>query len=330
MRERIDTTLLLKFLNKETSKEENDEILDWASASEQNREEFRKIHQAIHAGNLKRVQSEVDVDIAWNKLNDQLQKVKREPSLITLVAFRRIAVAALIILSVGFGGLWVNDHFFTEQKSGFVQFEAPNGEKSRIVLADGTHVWLNSETTLKYDVLDPRKVILSGEAYFEVKKDHAHPFEVFTSSGMKVRVTGTRFDLRSYDDEPFVETSLEEGEVIIEGNNSEKLAVLKPDQQAEYNIKNGNLEVHNVSAGIYSIWRNNELQFSNITFEELIPRIERWYGVSIKIDSEARKNNDRFTMTIKTESLRELLSMMQLTSKFTYEINGSRVEIHLK
>ncbi len=67
MRERIDTTLLLKFLNKETSKEENDEILDWASASEQNREEFRKIHQAIHAGKLKRFQSEVDVDIAWNK-----------------------------------------------------------------------------------------------------------------------------------------------------------------------------------------------------------------------------------------------------------------------
>lgn len=329
MREPIDIALLNRFLNKKTSKEQNEEILEWVSASEQNREEFRKIHQIFYLSKLDTIHSDINVDRAWNKLSGQLKKDKNTRKVITLEVFRKIAVSVLILLTVGFGSLWMNDHFFRKSGAGLVQFETSGGEKSKVVLADGTQVWLNSETILKYNVLNPRKVTLSGEAYFEVKKDRSHPFEVFTASGMEVKVTGTHFNLRSYDDESVVETSLEEGQVIIEGSHAEELAVLKPDQQASYNIKNGEVKVKNVNAGIYSIWRNNELQFTDISFAELVPRIERWYGVKIQLDPNIG-NDDHFTMTIKTESLRELLTMMQLTSKFNYEINGSLVKIYQK
>lgn len=317
---------LIQFLNNETSALENQEILCWVSSSEVNRNQFREIHQAFQVSNQKLFQSAIDIELAWTSLNNKLAKTKVKGRVISLEVFNRIAISILVILAVGFGSLWVNDHFLVSPKSGLVVFEAPGGEKSKIVLADGSQVWLNSETKLQYDVLNPREVIIQGEAYFEIKKDRSHPFEVITSSGMKVKVTGTKFNLRSYNDEAFVETSLEEGEVIIEGKNSEKLAILKPGQQSKYNINSREIQVQNVSPEIYSIWRNNELQFSDITFEELVPRIERWYGITIKLDSEIGKN-DRFTMTIKTESLRELLTMMQLTSKFNYEINGSFVEI---
>ena len=325
----MNDILIHRFLNKETSEQENNEILHWVSASEENRAEFRKFHHVFHLSQLRQFQSEIDIEKAWNKMDLQLPKVEGGPKIIYLDIFRKVAVAVLIVLAVGFGSLWTNEHFFSGAKSAIVQFEAPKGEKSRIVLSDGSHVWLNSQTVLTYDAFHPRKVMIEGEAYFEVKKDKSDPFEVTTVSGMKVMVTGTSFNLRSIASEYYVETTLDEGEVIIEGANSEQLAVLKPGQQASYNIKSHELQVKNVQTEIYSLWRNNELRFTNISFAELVPRIERWYGVSIQL-GQGINNRDRFTMTIKTESLRELLNMMKLTSKFNYEIKGELVEIHAK
>lgn len=330
MEESINNILIHRFLNKETSEQENNEILRWVSASEENRAEFQRLHQALHLSKIKQFQSEIDIETAWNKLNGKLLKDKVKPRVIYMEIFRKVAVAALIVLAIGVGSIWTREQFFTGAQSAIVKFEAPKGEKAKIVLADGSHVWLNSQTILKYDALNPRMVTIEGEGYFEVKKDQAHPFEVTTPSGMKVKVTGTSFNLRSFASESFVETTLDDGEVIITGANSEQLVVLKPGQQAKYDIKSNELQVQNVSTEIYSLWKNNELRFVDISFLELVPRIERWYGVSIELDTQIINSKDRFTMTIKTESLRELLNMMKLTSKFNYEINGAQIEIHAK
>lgn len=329
MEESKNHSLLFRFLNKETSETENNEILHWVSTSEENRIEFRKFHQLFLLSNLKQFQSEIDIDEAWSNLSSKFPKENGKPKVIYLDVLRKVAVSVLIVLAAGFGALWTNDHFFNKADEAIVQFEAPTGEKSKIILADGSHVWLNSQTVIKYNALNPRKVILEGEAYFEVKKDPAHPFEITTVSGMKVKVTGTRFNLRSLTGESFVETTLDEGEVIISGENSDQMAILKPGQQAQYNIRSNEIQVQDVSTEIFSIWKNNELRFNDISFAELVPRIERWYGVSVELDPNI-SNKDRFTMSIKTESLRELLNMMKLTSKFNYEINGEKVELFAK
>ncbi len=327
MNESINETLLHRFLDKETTGEENDAILRWVSDSEENREKFREAHQAYHLGKLRYFKAGIDVDEAWNKLSQLLPKVKKHPKLIYSDIFRRVAASVLLVVAGGLASLWMSGYFSDRQKSAIVELKASKGEKSQAVLADGSHVWLNSQTVLKYDAFNPREVTLIGEAYFEVKKDHGHPFEVITASGMKVVVTGTKFNLRCHAGEPFVETTLEEGEVQIAGTDNQQLAQLKPGQQAQYNINDNKTRVRNVSTELYSLWKNNELRFDDIPFAELVPRIERWYGVTITMGS-SRKNNDRFTMTIKTESLRELLNMMQLTSKFKYEINGEQVKIN--
>jgi ferric-dicitrate binding protein FerR (iron transport regulator) len=329
MKESINDSTLHRFLNKETSEKENDEILHWVSESEENRAEFRRIHQLFYAGKLSQLQSEIDVDMAWNKLNSQLPEVKGRSKFFQPELFRRIAAAVFILLAVGFGSIWTNNHFLKSSDSVIVKFEAPKGEKSKIVLADGSHVWLNSQTILTYDALNPRKVILQGEAYFEIEKDKVNPFEVFTTSGMKVVVTGTRFNLRCYASESYMVTTLEEGQVSIEGIHSEQLAALKPGQQAEYDNRSNQLHIRNVSPEIASLWKNNELRIADISFYELVPRIESWYGVSVKLDTMISRK-DRFTMTVKTESLRELLDMMKLTSRFDYEINGEKIELYAK
>jgi len=307
--------------------EENDSILRWVSDSEENRDEFRKVHRAYHFSKLRYLKSEIDIDEAWNKINKVLPKVIIRKRLVLPDILWKVAASVLLVVAGGLGSLWMSGYFPSQQQSAIVELKTLKGEKSQVMLADGSHVWLNSQTVLKYDALNPRKVNMEGEAFFEVKKDHDHPFEVITTSGMKVIVTGTKFNLRSFAGDPFVETTLEEGAVQIKGTDNKQLAQLEPGQQAQYNIEENNTSVKNVSPELYSLWKNNELRFTDISFAELVPRIERWYGVTISLDT-AKKNNDRFTMTIKTESLRELLNMMQLTSKFNYEIKGEQVKIN--
>ncbi|QGY43963.1 DUF4974 domain-containing protein [Maribellus comscasis] len=320
-----EDTLLYRFFEKETSEEENEEIINWVSASEENRKEFRKIHKVFLSSNLKQFYSEIDIDDAWSKLYSNLQKYKGKSRIISSNLILKVAASVIILIAFGFGSIWTNEHIFNGNKPIIVHFEAPAGEKSKIQLADGSNVWLNSETVLTYNVTNPRNVAVEGEAFFDIKKDAGKPFWVETPSGMKVKVTGTRFNLRCYADDLIVETTLEEGKVSILGENSNRLAVLTPGQQARYTYK-GEVHVENVSPELYSLWKNNEIVFSEISFRDLVPQIERWFGVSIELDPKIN-DEDRFTMTIKTESLREMLNMMKLTSNFNYEINGSRVKI---
>jgi len=324
-----DHTILYRFLKKETSEEENREILDWVSASEENRDEFQKMHKIFLSGNLKQFHSEIDIDDAWNKLYNNLKKYRGKPKTINPNLLLKVAASVLILVAVGFGSIWTNEHIFNGGKPAVVRFEAPAGEKSKIRLADGSDVWINSETILTYDATNPRNVTVEGEAFFDIKKDVGKPFLVSAASGMKVEVTGTRFNLRCYPGDPVVETTLEEGQVAIIGENSSRLAVLTPGQQARYSTQRNKVDVKNVSPELYSLWKNNEINFSEVSFRDLVPQMERWYGVLIRLDPEMNKE-DRFTMTIKTESLREMLNMMKLTSNFDYEIDGSRVKINSK
>ena len=318
--------LVIKFLKKETTEGENEKILNWVSESNENRAEFRSIHETYHLSHLKQYQSEIEIEEAWNNLHRRMPQEPIKNRKLNSKLFWRVAASVAIILAVGVSSFWSGRHLFNQRNNRIVKVEAPAGEKSKVLLADGTQVWLNSGSGLIYNTSDPREVWLDGEAYFEVKKDKAHPFEVATSSGMKVTVLGTKFNLRTYDDEKNVETTLDEGKIVITGVNQYKPVVLNPGQQANYNLQNGKLVVRNVDGEVYSLWKNNVLRFSDISFAELAPRIERWYGVSIDLDSLV-SNTDRFTMTIKTESLRELLNMMQLTSNFKYDINGDKVKI---
>lgn len=325
MEQSIDDSLLLRFLKKETSEQENAEILKWVSASDENREEFRRVHRLFYLTMSGYYESEINIDQAWEKLLSQIPKKKATVRSFGTAVFWKVAASVAIVLAIGFGSLWTAERFYRDQTAN-IRIESPAGEKSKVILADGTHVWLNSNTTLDYHVSDPRKVTLQGEAYFDVAKDRRHPFEVTAGPGLKVTVLGTKFNLRSFADEGRIETTLEEGEVIITGINAGDPVRLEPGQQANFDIGNKDLQIKNVPAGICSLWRNNELRFTDISFRELVPRIERWYGIKIDL-YPLISEKDRFTLTIKTESLRELLSMMQLTSKFSYEINGEKVTI---
>ncbi|PTN09523.1 FecR family protein [Mangrovibacterium marinum] len=323
----IDENMLVRFVLRETTEDEDREIIQWASQAEGNREELRSFYETHKLTQRDGLATTMNVDQEWAAFysNHIAQSRSNKPGIISLPKkWMGVAASVLLVVSLGLAGLQT---YRLAQVSpggqGLLTVRVPSGEKSSLVLSDGTIVWLNSESSLRYDANNPRKVSLTGEGYFEVSKDPSHPFIVETPSGMNIRVLGTDFNVRNYEGEPF-EATLDEGKIELFGKKLQTNQSIKPGEQAV--LSDGALKIKQVNSSIYSVWRNNELKFEDANFAELVPRIERWYGVTIDLDPRLA-TRDYFTMTVKTESIRELFKMMQLTSNFNYEINGSEVQL---
>lgn len=157
----------------------------------------------------------------------------------------------------------------------------PNGGQYQINLPDGTRVWLNSSSSLKFPVnfatLKERKVDLVGEAYFEVKSDKKKPFRV-KSEQQTVEVFGTHFNVMAYPNEKILETTLLEGKVSVKTESIEKFII--PGEQSQ--LRNGSIKVMKLADPEAIVaWKNNLFQFENTDIDKVLRQIERWYDVEV-------------------------------------------------
>jgi hypothetical protein len=164
------------------------------------------------------------------------------------------------------------------------------GMEYMLTLSDGTRVFLNAETKLKFPTKfrkEERVVVLEGEAYFEVRKDATHPF-IVKANDVDVKVLGTSFNLRSYSDENSIATTLVSGKVAVSaGENSEEIV---PGEQAVYMKETGKMEVKPIDVTLYTAWHTGKFIFRNETLEEMMSYLARWYGVKYRfIDEGAKK-----------------------------------------
>ncbi|MGV8096098.1 MAG: FecR family protein [Mangrovibacterium sp.] len=234
--------------------------------------------------------------------------------------------AAVFLLPLLMAGTYLYLNLRTDESPQTIRHIVPAGEKSNVVLNDGTSVWLNSGSTLSYETNSRhvRKVRLAGEAFFEVVKNPKKPFLVETKN-YTVKVYGTQFNVKTYDDMTCSETILKEGIVTIFLEDREAVN-LKPGQRFFLN-KEKRYEISDVNPDLYLNWKENILKISNEELESLVIRMERWYGVKIQIEDFERVKHLRYTLTIKTESLREMLELMKYVTPFSYEINGENVTL---
>lgn len=199
----------------------------------------------------------------------------------------------------------------------------PRGGQFKISLPDGTKVWLNASSTLKYPVEflgKERKVEISGEAYFEVAKDPSKPFLVETNQEM-IEVLGTHFNVNNYGDEDLVKTTLLEGSINlkVDGGNS----LLRPGQQAQLS-KTGNLKVTNyVDLEEIIAWKEGNFQFEDETIKSIMRQIARWYDVDVEFRGQVNK---RFGGVIsRNVELSKVLNMLQMTGEVKLTIQGKKV-----
>jgi len=203
--------------------------------------------------------------------------------------------------------------------------EIPKGGRYEIALPDGTHVWMNAASSLKYPAafasLKERRVELHGEAYFQVAKDKQHPFIVRTVQ-QEVRVLGTHFNINSYADEPEVKTTLIEGSVNVFNLKSKNSKILNPGQQATVNgdeLKVGNADVDQAVS-----WKNGDFVFVGEDLKAVMRQVARWYDVEIEYQGNVNASGIVSTFP-RTKKLSKLLKALEINLGIQFKIEGRRV-----
>ncbi len=203
----------------------------------------------------------------------------------------------------------------------------PRGaEYQKVVLPDGTNVWINSASSLCYPTAfagNERKVELTGEAYFEVVHNPAKPFRV-VSNNQTVEVLGTHFNINAYNDEPAVKTTLLEGKVKVTAAADNTIRYLLPGQQAALN--NNSFTVKPVETDEAVAWKNGKFMFESDNIQYIMRMVSRWYNVDVVYSGPIP--DDKFDGGIsRFKNASELLNILQLTGKVRFKIEGRRITV---
>jgi transmembrane sensor len=207
--------------------------------------------------------------------------------------------------------------------------ETPKGGQYQITLPDGTRVWLNAASSLKYPSAfkgNERKVELSGEAYFEVSKNKAMPFKVMTNT-QTVEVLGTHFNINGYSEELVTKTTLLEGSVSVKNNHNTTSVVISPGQQARI-MANVNDKIGVVEADTEEVmaWKNNYFRFNNENIKSVMRKISRWYDVNVEY--EGNISDEEFNGTIsRTKNIAQVLEMLEDTKSVHFKVEGRRIVV---
>ncbi|NRF41976.1 FecR family protein [Pedobacter foliorum] len=210
----------------------------------------------------------------------------------------------------------------TFDKTTPMTISTPRGGTYQITLADGTRVWLNASSSLTYvpalTVNGERRVKLDGEAYFEVAKDKLHPF-VVESTGQKVRVLGTHFNINAYSDEKDTKTTLVEGRIDV--NN----VILKPNQQSIMSDHSNRLEVKEVDPSLAIAWKEGEFKCRRESLESLLRKVARWYDVDVVYENETAKQQTFSGTLSRADDFQKVLKRIALTGEANFKIEGRKV-----
>lgn len=239
-------------------------------------------------------------------------------------------VAASILLLISTPIYFLVDEENTDRRDTFqpvVQIvkENPRGQKTKIKLPDGSTVWLNSESRLEYLGVfkGKRKVLLEGEAFFEIAENPDMPFEVYTN-GVVTTALGTSFNVNTFQRNT-VSIGLVSGRISVGMEDQKEKVFANPGEMVVYDVDKRNLNVLNYDNLDFVKWTNRIIVFKRANFNEIKEKLERWYDVTIKVKNVNK--NLTFTGEFKNESLESILERMAFVEKFDFKLNGKQVEI---
>ena len=205
----------------------------------------------------------------------------------------------------------------------------PIGGEYSLVLSDGTKVFLNADSELKYPVefSDGKRIVdLKGEAYFEVHKDSLRPF-VVRVNGAEVTVLGTSFNVNTYGDDGQIYTTLVNGAVRVSSVKNGQAEVLKPGMQSVMDVQSGQLTVREVDVEPYVAWREGRFVFRAMTLDLIMRQVQRWYDFEVFYQNPELKDYE-FRGVIKRDmDLDKVLSVIKVTTNVDFEVKGKVITI---
>lgn len=215
----------------------------------------------------------------------------------------------------------------TLSEPAFNSLEIPRKGEFAMTLSDGTKVWLNSETTLRFPAVfsgKERRVFLEGEAYFEVQKDPEHPFIVDLGKS-SIEVLGTSFNVHSYKNEPDSRTTLAQGRVKIRLDGAQ--LELAPGEQGIINGSQKTLEKRKVNVNLYTSWKDGRFIFRQENLEEIMNTMSRWYDINVFFTSEKAKKVIFSGNLERYDDFTQIIRMLSMTQMANFQIKGNNIFI---
>lgn len=339
--------LLVKYITRQATIDEIIEIKRWLNAHPENEQYFAQLYDAWQS-TLVLTPNLVDTDKAYKLFAAKTTLSKPLPK----AGKKRIAVAVILVLIALFTFFFTRS-FEPVRKIRLNQLTAAQGDTRKIILKDGTIVWLNSGTTLKYDDdfgKITRTVFLDGEAFFEIAPGKKNVPFIVNAKNYVIRDVGTRFNLKAYADDPFFETSVVSGEVSIENkrhkDNSDLNRIYIKQKQALriWNAPPRNSESANAlpvtnyneiqitqftpdKEDNYTGWKDNLLVFDGNTLGELARVLARKYDVKINISS-ADLRDIKYSGSFKNvKNITKILAIIKENTPITYSISDNIITI---
>jgi transmembrane sensor len=336
--------LIIKMLTNRATPDECVMLDKWVKKSDDNRRLFLLFRNSWLASSQTLEPDIACTSKALEKVNEKINLLRsaelREPAAKTLKQSKRpilsyIKIAALWILLFGMGAVF---SLLFVKPAGVLNFAsdvsviAPRGSKALTILPDGTVVWLNAGSKIKYKIpagKPAREVTLEGEAYFNVTKDPDHPF-IVDAAEMIIKAYGTEFNVKAYPEEKVVAATLVKGSVSVEiKDKPSDRTMLKPNDQAIYYKPTAKrsenfLVTKGINPALYTLWINDRLRIKGETLEDLAVMLERKYDVTIHFDDNSLRDL-RFTGIIENETIEQILELIKISSNVDYRIDGREI-----
>ena len=322
---KLNEDIIIRYLENRCSEEDFVLINEWMKESDENAGELFRMEEIYQLGKFP-FEEENLVVRAERRLGRRLEQEnqkKQEVFKLRSVLRYAAAIVGVMVLAAGLA------YWFRNKAEELVVASAAHGQVREMLLPDGTKVWLNSLTKLRYpEVLkeDCREVYLTGEAYFEVRKDSLRPF-IVRVNGAEVTVLGTSFNVNTYGDDGQIYTTLVNGSVRILSEKNGQEEVLTPGMQGVMNIQTGQLTVREVDVESYVAWREGRFVFRTMTLDLIMHQLQRWYDFEVFYQNPELKEYE-FRGVIKRDmDLDKVLSVIKATTNVDFEVKGKVITI---
>lgn len=299
----MDIRLLNKYIAGDVLPEEKEQVIRWMQESEAHREQLMQLHRVYNAA-------------LWNGNRNKRQPERK--NLVRRYLWASMKVAALVAM-LAFIVHREYRNYQWEHAGGMQTVSVPAGQRASLTLSDGTEVWLNSNSTLKYPAngfrSDERKVVLEGEGYFKVAHQAKQPFIVET--GMyDIRVLGTTFNVSAYPDSGMFETSLVEGKVTVCHPATQNGIVLKPHEKVE--MRDGKLYKDTFVSDDDFLWRRGIYSFRDEPLATVFQKLEQYYEVEIINKNKEIASQPCTGKFRQKEGIEHVMKVLQKYVKFNY------------
>ncbi|WP_456087971.1 FecR family protein [Parabacteroides sp.] len=318
----FDYRLLAKYLTDMLSPEEMEKVEEWRALSIENEEVFSKLVRLRVSWKFTQYNTSEYIEKALNGLNAKINSRRR------FQLFRSVMrYAAVILLLVSFS--YVGWNYL--KPANYVTITVKQGEDvKKIVLADGSTVWLKSGSSLKMPetfATDNRKLSLQGEAFFDVAKNAQSPLYVSTDY-VNIEVLGTAFNVKTDKKHQSVETVLARGKVALLDKQGKTVLDMSPGEKVTYDNNKNEYATDVVDVNICTAWRLNQFVFENVTLREIVNQLSVKFNVNINLESSKLARRKFRCVINEDESLPDILKLLKFLAPIQYRIEGKEIFIY--